>query len=413
MQKEMTEKTGPLSGIRILDLSRILAGPTCTQLLGDLGAEVIKIERPGRGDDTRTWGPPYVTDIHQEKTTESAYYLSVNRNKRSVAIDLAHPQGQALIKQLLTHCDVLIENFKTDDLLSYGLDYDHLGKMFPGLVYCSITGFGHTGPYSHRLGYDFLIQGMGGIMSITGDPDGSPMKVGVGIADVMCGMYATVAILAALRHCQITGKGQHIDLALFDTQVAWLINVGMNYLISGENPQQLGNAHPNIAPYQVYPSSDDRFILAIGNDLQFQRFCTFVGHPEIASDSRFVTNAQRVCNRPALTTLIEQITMLHPVRYWIEKLEELGIPCGPINTIAQVFADPQVHHREMKVTLPYPLSAHGMIDLIGNPIKFSETPVCYCYAPPTLGEHTDTVLRSLLGLKETEIAYLHDHGIVA
>jgi crotonobetainyl-CoA:carnitine CoA-transferase CaiB-like acyl-CoA transferase len=404
--------TGPLHGLRIVDLTRILAGPTCTQLLGDLGAEVIKIERPGQGDDTRKWGPPFVKDADGEDTAESAYYLSSNRNKRSVTIDIAQPEGQALAKRLIARCDILVENFKAGGLAKFGLAYDDLKEAEPRLVYCSITGFGQTGPYAPRAGYDYLAQGMGGMMSLTGEPDGEPMKVGVGIADVVCGLYAATAILAALRSREETGRGQHIDLALLDTQVAWLVNEGLNYLTSGQVPARLGNEHPNIVPYKTLPSSDGYFILAVGNDRQFQRFCDLAGAPELPGDARFATNSDRVRNRAALYALLPDITRRKTAREWLDGLAALGVPAGPVNTLDQVFSDPQVLHRGMKLTMPYPGSERGTVDLIGNPIKLSETPVDYREPPPRMGQHTEAVLQDLLGLDAEEIADLKDRGVV-
>jgi crotonobetainyl-CoA:carnitine CoA-transferase CaiB-like acyl-CoA transferase len=403
---------GPLAGIRIFDLSRILAGPSATQLLGDLGAEVIKVERPGQGDDTRQWGPPFLKDEEGRDTAESAYYVSCNRSKRSLTLDIAKPEGQALARRLIGTCDVVIENFKAGDLARYGLDYASLKSEFPKLVYCSITGFGQTGPYAERAGYDILIQAMGGIMSITGAPDGPPMKVGVAIVDVMCGMYASVAILAALRHRDRTGEGQFIDLALLDTQVSWLVNQGANYLVSGKAPGRLGNAHPNIVPYTVMPAADGWFVLGVGNDAQYRKFCAFAGRPELAEDARFATNAARVKHRDVLYPLLEELTRARPVAAWIEGLERLGVPAGPVNDIAQVFADPQVQARGMKIEMAREGVAGGRVPMIGNPIKFSETPVDYRDPPPRLGEHTHRVLADLLGLKPEEIAALRERGVV-
>jgi len=404
---------GPLHGIRILDLSRILAGPTCTQLLGDLGADVIKIERPGAGDDTRKWGPPYVTDQHGQDTTESAYYLCANRNKRSVAIDISCEPGQRLVRDLARHCDVFIENFKVGALAKYNLDYDTINESSPGIVYCSITGFGQTGPYAHRAGYDFLIQGMGGIMSITGESDGKPMKVGVGIADVMCGMYAAVAILAALRHRQATGDGQYIDMSLLDSQVAWLINSGLNYLTSGQAQTRLGNAHPNIVPYQLFATADGHIILAVGNDAQFQRFCEFAGSSELATDDRFSNNTNRVRHRQELVAIIEQLTREKPSSHWLQGLEARGVPCGPVNNLEEVFADPQIQHREMQISMPHPLAGTGSVDLIGSPVRLSKTPVEYRNGPPTLGQHTEEVLQQVLGMDSAQRDVLRQQKVIA
>ncbi len=409
----MTERiSGPLAGVRVLDLTRILAGPTCTQLLGDLGADVLKIERPGEGDDTRHWGPPYLKDRDGQDSRESGYYLASNRNKRSVAIDIAKPEGQALVRGLLKDCDVLVENFKAGGLAQYGLDYESLQADFPRLVYCSISGFGQTGPYADRAGYDYLAQGQGGIMSITGEPDGQPMKVGVGISDVACGLYAAVAVLAALRHRDAAGRGQHVDLALLDTTVAWLVNVGVDHLLTGQMPRRLGNAHPNIVPYQLLATEDGYFTLAVGNDSQFRKFCEFAGRPELADDERFRTNGNRVKNRTVLMGLIEAIARTRPTQDWVEGLVRLGVPAGPVNDVAGVFRDPQVLHRGMKISLPNPEAQGGAVPLIGNPIQLSETPVTYRRPPPRLGQHTDEVLREMLGLSRAELARLRAAGII-
>jgi len=414
----MTTNTGPLKGLRILDMSRILAGPTCTQILGDLGADVIKIERPGAGDDTRKWGPPYVKDADGNDTSESAYYLCANRNKRSLTVDITKAEGQELIRKLAAKCDVLIENYKVGGLKKYGLDYSAMKDEFPDLIYCSISGFGQTGPKSHRLGYDFMIQAMGGIMSVTGEPDGSPMKVGVGIADVMCGMYAAVSILAAIRHRDQSGNsaaggnGQHIDLSLLDSQAAWLINSGSNYLTSGENQHRLGNAHPNIVPYQVFQTSDSFFVLAVGNEIQFRKFCEFAGAPDLPEDPRFKTNTDRVKNRNILAPMLTKLTQRNSTQFWLEGLEKLQVPCGPVNTIKDVFDDPQIQHREMEISLPHPLSGKGDVSLIGSPVKMSATPVSYRHAPPTLGQHTNEILAEMLGMDEEECRELAQKGVV-
>jgi crotonobetainyl-CoA:carnitine CoA-transferase CaiB-like acyl-CoA transferase len=414
----MTTNTGPLKGLRILDMSRILAGPTCTQILGDLGADVIKIERPGAGDDTRKWGPPYVKDSDGNDTSESAYYLCANRNKRSLTVDITKAEGQQIIRKLAAKCDVLIENYKVGGLKKYGLDYSAMKDEFPDLIYCSISGFGQTGPKSHRLGYDFMIQAMGGIMSVTGEPDGSPMKVGVGIADVMCGMYAAVSILAAIRHRDQSGNsaaggnGQHIDLSLLDSQAAWLINSGSNYLTSRENQHRLGNAHPNIVPYQVFQTSDSFFVLAVGNEIQFRKFCEFAGAPDLPEDPRFKTNTDRVKNRNILAPMLTELTQRNSTQFWLEGLEKLQVPCGPVNTIKDVFDDPQIQHREMEISLPHPLSGKGDVSLIGSPVKMSATPVSYRHAPPTLGQHTNEILAEMLGMDEEECRELAQKGVV-
>ena len=406
------DRTGPLKGLRVFDLTRILAGPTCTQLLGDLGAEIIKIERPGHGDDTRKWGPPFLKDENGEDSDTAAYYLSANRNKRSLTLDIATPEGQALAKRLIAHCDVLVENFKVGGLAKFGLDYASIAEVKPDIVYCSITGFGQTGPYAPRAGYDYLAQGMGGIMSLTGESEGEPMKVGVGIADVVCGLFAANAIQAAVRHRDLTGEGQHLDLALLDTQIAWLVNEGMNYLVSGQVPRRLGNEHPNIVPYKVLPCSDGYFILAVGNDAQFQRFCAFAGVPELAEDERFKTNASRVRNRDALYALLPEVTVKKPLDTWVDGLAEIGVPCGPVNDLARVFDDPHVLHRGMRMKMPYPGSEAGELEMMGNPIKFSRTPVDYKLPPPKVGEHTDEVLTEVLDLSEEEIAALREAGTI-
>jgi crotonobetainyl-CoA:carnitine CoA-transferase CaiB-like acyl-CoA transferase len=402
----------PLTGIRIFDLTRILAGPTCTQLLGDLGADVIKIERPGVGDDTRSWGPPYVKDADGNDTTESAYYLSANRNKRSITIDLRRAEGIALAKQLIAKCDVLIENFKVGSLAKLGLGYDDLKEEFPNLVYCSVTGFGQTGPYANRAGYDFLAQGLGGIMSITGDPEGPPMKVGVGIADVMTGMYASTAILAALRHRDATGQGQHIDTCLLDTQVSWLINEGTNYLVSGKIPIKLGNEHPNIVPYKVFGTADGYVILAVGNDRQFQDWCRCAGAEDLGADPRFATNPLRIGNREALYEAMPAYMTRKTTQQWLVGLASAKVPCSPVNNIKQVFENEQVQARGMRIEMDHPKAGSGKVPLIGNPLRMSATPPQYRQAPPVLGEHTDEVLAEVLGLDEAEILALRQVGTV-
>ncbi|MEM8657390.1 MAG: CaiB/BaiF CoA-transferase family protein [Pseudomonadota bacterium] len=402
--------SAPLAGLRVLDLSRILAGPTATQLLSDLGAEVIKIERPGVGDDTRGWGPPFLQDAEGNDTRESAYYMCANRGKKSVAVDLGHPDGQAIIKALAAESDVLIENFKVDGLAKYGLDYASLKEAYPRLIYCSITGFGQTGPLSHRAGYDFLIQGMGGIMSLTGEAGRDPMKVGVGIADVMCGMYATTGILSALHARHASGRGQHIDVSLLDSQLAWLINQGQGYLVDGKVPPQRGNEHPTIVPYGTFPASDRVFILAIGNDGQFARFCEVAGRADLAEDPRFRRNVDRVRNREALIPLLGEVTATRTAADWIAALDDKAVPCGQINTVAEAFAQPQAVAREMTVRLPHPVSGH--VDLIGNPIRMSETPVAYQGAPPMVGQHTRDVLSDVLGADEARLAAWAEAGAI-
>jgi crotonobetainyl-CoA:carnitine CoA-transferase CaiB-like acyl-CoA transferase len=387
-----SSQPGCLAGLRVLDLSRILAGPTCTQILGDLGADVIKVERPNDGDDTRKWGPPFVAGVDGGPTAESAYYLCANRNKRSVALDIATDEGKRAILALIARSDVLVENFKAGGLARYGLDYATLSQHFPGLIYCSITGFGQSGPYSARPGYDHVAQAMGGIMSLTGDPDGPPMKVGVGIADVTTGLYATIGILAALRHRDRTGVGQHIDCSLLDTQVSWLINEATNYFLSGEEPRRKGNSHPNICPYNVYRTQDGHVVLAVGNDAQFQRWAEIARAPELARDPRFATNATRLGNRVALEPIVAERMRSRLSSFWIDALEQAGVPCGPVNTIEQVFADPHVRARQMKITMAYESARGGRIDLLGSPLKLSKTPVSYRRPPPRLGEHSCEVL---------------------
>lgn len=402
---------GPLSGVRVLDVSRVLAGPFCTQMLGDLGADVVKVERPGAGDDTRGWGPHYATHADGTPTRESAYFLSANRNKRSIALDIANPTAQALLRDMAAKADVFVENFKVGGMARYGLGYDDLKASNPGLVYCSITGFGQDGPYAGRAGYDFQIQAMGGIMSLTGEPDGEPMKTGVAIADIMCGMYASNAILAALHHKNTTGQGQHIDMALLDTQVAWLANQGLNYLTSGELPARMGNAHPNIVPYQVMPAKDGYFVLAVGNDDQFSRFCDFAGLHDLASDDRYATNNARVANRATLVPLLETATRRQPTQYWLEGLEPRHVPCGPVNDLAQVFDDPQVRHRAMEIELPHGPAGGAPVKLVANPIKMSATPVQHTRSAPALGEHQREVLSDWLHLDDAGIERLAHAGV--
>lgn len=382
---------GALQGLKILDLSRILAGPTCTQLLGDLGADVIKIENPlSAGDDTRAWGPPYVTDAEGADTDLSAYFNCANRNKRSVAANIASVEGQALVLSLVQEADVLVENFKPGGLAKYGLDYDALNRINPRLVYCSISGFGQTGVNAHKPGYDLMAQGFGGIMSLTGQADGEPTKVAVGIADVMCGMYACVGILAAIRHRDLCGEGQHIDIALVDSQIAWLINEGTNFLTSGNVPVRRGNQHPNIAPYQVYPCADGHVIVACGNDRQFRAFCEFLALPMLSKDSRFSTNPARLKNRVTLNARLMPALASYSMAEVIQGLEARAVPVGPVNTLDQVFDSDQVADREMRIELQN--DRHDVaVPMIGNPLKLSKTPVSYRRAPPAMGEHTDEV----------------------
>lgn len=404
---------GPLAGLRVLDLSRILAGPTCTQILGDLGAEVLKIERPGAGDDTRKWGPPFVIGPDRQPTKESAYYLSANRNKQSVALDFTRPAGKALLLRLLEGSDILVENFKTGSLARHGLDHASLREAFPGLIYCSVTGFGQTGPYRTRAGYDYLAQAMGGVMSITGAPDGPPMKVGVGIADVTTGLYATIGILAALRRREATGEGQQIDVCLLDTQVSWLINEATNYLLSGQRPVRRGNDHPNIVPYRVYATRDGHIVLAVGNDGQFRAWTELAGMQHLLDDPRFATNPARVANRELVNETVARAMATRTSADWLQALEAAGVPAGPVNAIDEVFADPQVLARGMRITLPYEHSATGTVDLVGSPLKLGATPVSYRRPPPVAGEHTDEVLSRLAGASDEQLAALRAEGIIA
>ena len=403
-----------LSGVRVLDLSRVLAGPWCTQTLADLGADVIKIERPGSGDDTRAWGPPYLKDADGRDTTEAAYFLGANRNKRSLAVDLATPEGQAIVRKLAAQVDVLVENFKVGDLARYGLDAQSLLAEHPGLVICSITGFGQTGPYAERAGYDYAVQGMGGLMSVTGErddlPGGGPQKVGVAVSDLFTGLYATVAILAALRHRDATGQGQVIDMALLDTQLAMLANLGSNYLCSGKVPGRMGNAHQNIVPYQTFEASDGYLILAVGNDRQFAKFCEIAGRPEWAADVRFATNAERVRHRAVLVPMLEDAVRQRPRNEWLAALEAAKVPCGSINSIAEAFADPQAQARGAVVAMDHPLTPD--LRLVASPMKLSATPVSYRHAPPLLGQHSDELLLEA-GCSAADIAAWRAAGVVS
>lgn len=408
-----------LDGIRILDLSRVLAGPWCTQTLADLGADVVKVERPTFGDDTRGWGPPFLKDGAGNDTTDAAYYLGTNRNKRSITCDIASLQGQEIIRALALVSDVFIENFKVGDMARYGLDYTSLAKINPRLVYCSVTGFGQTGPYRDRAGYDYAVQGIGGLMSVTGERDdigGGPQKVGVAVADLFTGMYASVAILAALRHAESTGQGQHIDMALLDTQVAMLANLGANYLVSGKVPGRAGNAHQNIVPYQVFevaPAQDgskDHLILAVGNDGQYAKFCAVAGRPELSQDPRFAKNSERVRNRAVLVPMLEEVMRTRSKQDWLSALEAAKVPCGAINNLAEVFADPHVQSRAMVQTWDRPGS--GPVKLVASPMKLSATPVRNDVAPPLLGQHTDEVLGELLGYSDGKIQQLREASII-
>jgi formyl-CoA transferase len=400
----MTSSLPALDGIRVLDLSRVLAGPYCSMVLGDLGADVIKVERPGAGDDTRRWAPP-------ETGGEAAYYLCLNRNKRGVTVNLKSEGGRRIIRDLARRSDVLIENYKTGTLARLGLGYAELKAENPGLIYCSITGFGQTGPYRERAGYDFMIQAMGGIMSVTGEPDGPPMKVGVPIVDVTAGLYAATAILSALRHRDRTGEGQQVDMALLDAMVSWLVNLGSNYLVSGDVPERVGNASPNIVPYQAFEAADGAYIaLAVGNDGQWRRFCEIAGLDGFADDPRYATNPARVQSRAVLVPHIAAAIRRRTAQDWLQALEVAKIPCGPVNTLDQVFADPQIQARNMAARVPHPTA--GTVPLVGSPMKLSETPTTIRRHPPLLGEHTEEVLRDLLGMNDREIAALRESGAV-
>ena len=402
----------PLKGLKVLDLTRVLAGPYCTQMLGDLGAEIIKVERPGAGDDTRGFAPPYLKDDNGNETDLSAYYCGANRNKRSITINLSEKEGQDIIRKLLKNSDILVENFKTGTLSKYGLSYDDLKEEFPRLIFCSITGFGQTGPYASRPGYDGLIQAMGGVMALTGEPNGEPMKVGVPIGDLMAGMFASVGILAAVKHQTETGKGQFIDIGMLDTHVAWLANQGMNYLSTGKNPERLGNQHPNIVPYQVMPTADGYIVLSIGNDPTFERFCELAGETKLLEDDRFKTNAARVSNREYVTKVLNEVTKRKNSNQWLSELEKAKIGCGPINSLSDVFNDPHVVSREMVMEMEHSKTGEKPLQLISNPIKMNETPVSYRYAPPLLGEHTNEILKTELNYNEDQIKLLKDKKII-
>jgi crotonobetainyl-CoA:carnitine CoA-transferase CaiB-like acyl-CoA transferase len=405
---------GPLSHIRVLDLSRVLAAPWTGQNLADLGAEVIKVERPAKGDDSRAFGPPWLKDASGKDTAESAYFAAANRGKKSITVDISKPEGQRIVRDLATHSDVLLENYKYGDLARYGLGYEHLKELNPRLIYCSVTGFGHTGPYRERPGYDFMIQGMGGLMSITGERDdmagGGPQRVGVPTVDIMTGMYATIAVCAAIAHRSETGVGQHLDLALFDTAVAFLANQGMNYLATGDVPGRIGNAHPNIVPYQTFRTADGDIILACGNDNLFKKFCDVAGCQHLLEDERFATNSKRVENRQAITDLLAAVFAKRTTRDWVEALEQAGVPNGPINNIKQVFEEPQAVARGLRFELPHPTA--GSVPLVASPMRFSATPVEQKLPPPTLGQHTDEILKEVLGLDASAIAALRANRVV-
>ena len=402
---------GPLSGIRVFDLTRVLAGPSCVQILGDLGAEVIKVEQPNVGDDTRKFGPPFLKDMDGNDTTESGYYMATNRNKRSLTLNLTSKKGQDIARQLISKSDILVENFKVGNLSKYNLSYDNLRDEYPSLIYCSITGFGQTGPLAEQPGYDFMAQGMGGLMSVTGPKDGEPHRVGVPIADLTAGLWATIGICAAVRHKEKTGEGQHLDISLLDTQVASLSIQGLNYLTSGDVPQLLGNAHPNIVPYQVFPVADGDIIIAVGNDNQFDRFAKFINMPELATDERFSTNDKRVINREILTQILNEKMLEKKSSYWLTGLEKIGISAGPINKINQVFENEQVLKRGMKIEMNHDLT-DTVVNLIGNPIHMSATPPTYRCPPPILGQHTDEILTEILEIPLAKITELKSEGVI-
>ena len=406
--------SGPLSGLRVLDFSRILAGPWAGQTMADLGAEVIKIERPGGGDDTRGWGPPFVRDRKGGETADAAYFHCANRGKKSVTIDLARPEGQRIARDLAGKSDILLENYKVGGLARYGLAYDDLRAVNPGLIYCSITGFGQTGPYAGRAGYDFMIQAMGGFMSITGErdglPGGGPQKIGVALSDVLTGLYATIAALAAVRERERTGQGRHVDMALFDVTVAATANQAMNFLATGAAPGRMGNAHPNIVPYQSFKTADDHVIVAVGNDAQFDRFCRAGGRPDLAEDPRYADNAGRVAHREELVAEVADMMATRTRAAWLADLESVGVPCGPINDLAQVFADPQTRHRGTRIALPH--TEAGTVPGVANPIRYVGHPHDYPGAAPVLGEHTEAVLADVLGLGDGDIAALREAGAI-
>ena len=405
---------GPLSHIRVLDLSRVLAGPWAGQNLADLGAEVIKVERPGKGDDSRGYAPPFLKDRQGRETRESAYFCAANRGKKSITVNLTRPEGQRIVRELARKSDVLLENYKVGDLARYGLGYEDLAPLNPGIIYCSVTGFGQTGPYRERPGYDFMAQGMGGLMSVTGERDGvtgaGPQRVGVPIIDLTTGMYASIAVCAALAHRAVTGKGQWIDVALFDSCAAFLANQAMNYFATGESPGRLGNAHPNIVPYQTFNTGDGSIILACGNDNLFNKFCEVAGCTHLAQDPRYSTNAERVKNRDEITRLLDEVFAGRTTRAWVELLDAAGVPNGPINSVADVFSEPQAVARGLKIELEH--ATAGKVALVASPMRFSGTPVSYDRAPPALGQHTDEILRDALGMDVARIERLHRDGVV-
>lgn len=406
--------TGPLSHIRVLDMSRILAGPWAAQTLADLGAEVIKVERPGTGDDTRTWGPPFIKDKNDNETKESAYFLSTNRGKKSITLDISKPEGQEILRNLAVKSDVLIENYKVGGLKAYGLGYEDLKKINPGLVYCSITGFGQTGPFSTKAGYDFLIQAMGGLMSVTGEPDGKPgggpQKVGVALTDILTGLYTNIAALSALHRREKTGEGCHIDMALLDVTTATMANQALNFLVTGESPTRMGNAHPNIVPYEAFEASDMYLIVAVGNDSQFSRYVAVAGKPELSDDERFSTNSARVKNRNILIPIIKEFMKQKTGQEWINELEKAGVPCGPLNNMAQVFDHPQVKARGMQIELDHPLAE--TVPQVASPIKIVGEELVYQCSPPTLGQHSNQILKELLGMSQENITELEKRKII-
>ena len=392
--------TGPLTGVKVLDMSRILAGPTCTQLLGDYGADIIKVEKPGNGDDTRNWGPPFMKNNRGQDSNESGYFLASNRNKRSLSLDISKEENVEIIKTLLKDCDVFIENFKVGSLKKYGLDYQSLSKDFPKLIYCSITGYGQNGPNSHKAGYDLIAQGYGGLMSITGSPNEEPVKVGVAVADLLCGLYACTAILAAINHRTNSGLGQNIDIALVDAQIASLVNMGTNYLLSKEDPDRVGNEHANIVPYQVFEVYDGHLNVAIGNDQQFKKFCEIINRSDLSENQKYATNIMRVSNRSQLIPILKRELKKHKKDYLVDMMEKMKVPGGPINKLSEVFASNQVSARKMKIQMENKNSGKGFVELIGNPVKFSETPVSYRHPPPSCGEHSDEILNEIMSKKD-------------